>query len=346
MDSTQTWVPSDGRGQASELVTITLPSGGPTGNVNPLAAGDLDGDGGTDVLVNSGATTLVEGLYVTAGKAGFDSFVKTLGPSAPTVGGQAFRGFGEAYYPSSVVVADFDRNGLPDLAGVFGALNNRWAAVQRQSSAGQWQTPVYVLGQSGVAPTNTLCVEAGDLNNDGKPDLVAGGRSFGIQTFLGDGAGDFVAQSPTPACVGTACPYRLQLVDFDRDGNQDVLVVGNNFPSGSDPAFVGVMMGDGIGRFASLKTLYSAPPSLGVAYAFAGDIDGNGRPDIVFSHSAGTGIVANTPTGFAAPQIVTLPGGVLGMNDINGDGKSDLVVLRVSPTSPSSPPGVGWLLSR
>lgn len=38
--STHTWVPSDGHGQASELVTITLPSGGPTGNVNPLAAGD------------------------------------------------------------------------------------------------------------------------------------------------------------------------------------------------------------------------------------------------------------------------------------------------------------------
>lgn len=339
--STHTWVPSDARDQAADLVSITLPSGGPTGTVAVRTVSDLDGDGGNELLINGSTPTLTEGLYMTAGQSGFGSFTKTFGPSPLTVGGITFRGFVEWSYPSSVAVADFDRDGLLDLAGIFGPLTGHFVAVQRQSSPGQWQAPVYVPGQTTAPLTNTLAVDAGDLNHDGKPDLVAGGKSFGIQTFLGDGAGDFVAQSPTAACAGASCPIFLQLADFDLDGHLDLLVVGMIFQNGNDPAFVGVMMGDGSGRFAPLKTLHTVPATFGVPSAYVGDIDGNGRPDIVFTQpSGGVGIFANTPTGFAPLQTLSVPSLLLGTQDINGDGKSDLALqLHV-------PRGVGWLLSR
>jgi hypothetical protein len=160
-------------------------------------------------------------------------------------------------------------------------------------------------------PTQAFDLVTADVNKDGNVDPVTGG-TFGIQTLLGDGQGGFTLQAVKAACRGTSCPMDISLVDFDQDGNLDLLVVLNQMIGvGADPPIIGVMTGSSSGNFGAFEPVATLPRESGVMQAFAGDLDGNGRPDIAFSAVQTPGaelrVIMNTASGFWPPQTVRLP---------------------------------------
>jgi hypothetical protein len=119
-------------------------------------------------------------------------------------------------------------------------------------------------------------------------------------------------------------PLALRIGRFDGDDHPDLLVVGTDAGGVSGR----LLRGDGDGGLSSPRTVAVAGCS---AYPIAGDLDADGRDDLVFS-TCGQGLLLYLATdggGFAPP--VELPVGVVvrqaAAADVDGDGRRDLLAL-------------------
>jgi hypothetical protein len=170
-------------------------------------------------------------------------------------------------------------------------------------------------------------VSVGDLNGDGRPDVVLGkGRHWPLfnRILLNDGKGGFTASNLGKAPDRT---YSAALADLDGDGDLDVVV------SNDEPDRKLVYFNDGQANFTEGATF--GDPSWSTRYVTLGDLNGDGFPDIVAANrAAGPGaprpsfLCLNDHNGHF-PVCDTLPtesATSIVAADLDGDGKPDLFV--------------------
>jgi len=176
--------------------------------------------------------------------------------------------------------------------------------------------------------TTSVDVEEGDLNGDGKNDLVVVNQgSNNISVFLGNGDGTF--QSPVLYGVGTT-PNAAVITDVNGDGFPDIIVANQ----GTDT--LSVLLGNGQGTFAAAVsvTTLNGPHSIAVA-----DFNGDGRPDIVVTSTNHGSMALHLNSGtagfFDAFTTYTTPGTTKGLviGDFNKDGFADVAVANYSTTN-------------
>ncbi len=154
-----------------------------------------------------------------------------------------------------------------------------------------------------------------DLNADGMPDIVATNNdSSTISVRLGLGSAVFGVRRVFPA--GSE-PLALALADVNGDGAIDAITTLH-------PPGVAVMLGDGDGGFGSPETFPTAgyvPPVVRV-----GDWSGDGHPDLAVACRSAITLLHGDGTGQFDGRI-DLPrnANTLGLQDLNEDGRADLV---------------------
>src|SRR6185312_4872595 len=167
----------------------------------------------------------------------------------------------------------------------------------------------------------------GDLNGDGKPDLVAGNISPNTVTvFINDGAGALTA---TRFLAVSHPVFTVNLADFNHDGHLDILV---NEISPPGLTFE-ILFGDGAGNFSAATPVSLGSIEIDQTPVAVADFNGDGFPDIAFAAGEAIAIVfGDGHGGFLPPRLFTigLEGATFGhlyVTDANLDGKPDLLAV-------------------
>ncbi|HZO05052.1 MAG TPA: VCBS repeat-containing protein, partial [Solirubrobacterales bacterium] len=230
-----------------------------------VEAADIDGDGLLDAVAS--------GYY--SGAPGGDPVIAVLrgranGTLAPVVN-YPMTGAGPV---TGLALGDFNEDGSPDAA--LGSPFSEELVISLNDGDGGFEAPT-PLPSGGFSPDDPLVA---DFDADGHLDLAsANGSSYSV--YLGNGDGSF-----EPALNEEIEDWALTIAagDFDDDGIVD-LALGN-----VDAGTVRILLGEGDGTFVAAPPvdLEALAPEeecfcveiWGIA---AGDLDGNGRDDLVVS---------------------------------------------------------------
>jgi hypothetical protein len=275
-----------------------------------LAVADVNGDGRPDLIAaNYGDDTV--SVLLNTGQGAF----------APP------KNFRTGSGAISVTVADLQGDGRLDIVTA-----NRGTSQQAATTVsillgnGDGTFQEQQQKNAGVG-SNPRSVAVGDVNGDGRPDLVVANRLDNtVSVLLGNGDGTFQNQPSQIYHVGKK-PRAVAVADVNGDGKPDLIVA--DFGDST----VSVLLGNGDGSFQDspsyLKThtffVGSGPVALAVA-----DVNGDGKPDLVVANyydDTVSVLLGNGDGTFQTQQVfaVDLRPNSVAVADLNGDGKPDIV---------------------
>ncbi len=242
------------------------------------ALGDIDGDGVPDLVVGAPEFSMggAGAVHVLSGADGV-TLEKLVGPSPGSRFGVSVAGLGDVNGDGS---ADF-AVGIPDGDSFFSQ-----TGLVVVVSGGTFATLHTFAGLSSGDHLGGSVACAGDVDADGRPDLMAGtedqfgaGADYARVWSLASGA---VLYTVIGTQLGDSTGERVAGAgDGNRDGYADFAVAAPGFDgaAGFDVGRVEIRSGlDG----SVLHAIEGAAAfgRLGSALSFAGDVDGDGRPDV------------------------------------------------------------------
>jgi FG-GAP-like repeat len=307
---------------------ITTGAANQAGLVVSIQAVDLNGDGNTDLYAQQG----------TSGSAAFQNLF---------LAGDGKGGF--------VLNANSNTNNP-------GSVNPFFA----YDPSGPFNPPALFVDLNGDGKADTIYIDPGSFNGAVCPPTD---RAGSLNSYPGDGTGDFAPLTPLSYSIPLNTPFtseNLTTGDFNHDGLEDVVMLTNLDPltgcgetSGTTNTLL--LLNNGDGTFAPSAFYRSNTQiSWGSKRPVTGDFNGDGNLDMAFlgraaangAYPPATGNVIQVIYGYGdgtatIGPIYTVDSAVddIQAADLNGDGKTDVVVLT-EPKTPGAAYRIVTLLAK
>lgn len=287
-------------------------------NPYSVAICDINRDGKPDLAVPNSVSNTVS------------VFLNKTVPGALTPVFTTAENFTTQTSPTSVSEGDLNGDGKQDLA-ITNAVSGSVSVLLNTMELGT-PTSAFSHKTDFAVPTGAYTSSTGDLNGDGKPDIVtANFTSSTVSVFLNTTAPGAVipAFNPRADFLVANYPRAVSISDINGDGKQDLAVSGSNLLS----------------VFLNTTTPGAATPTFSAAATFPtgdaysivnADFNGDGKPDLALTDltSGQLSMFINTTTAGAstpafsarADFIVGNGPNTIAAGDFNGDGKPDLAV--------------------
>jgi hypothetical protein len=277
--------------------------------IRPVAS-DLDGDGKADLVVTNLLSNTISVLRNTS-SSGSISFANKID-------------FAVFNRPVHAAIEDLDGDGKPDV--VVGNDTSSIVSVFRNiSTAGNI---AFAARTDLTAGSNPRSVSIRDMDNDGKPDILAANRGGNtISVFKNNSTPGTIAMAAKMDIIALAAPRWVHADDLDKDGKADLMVVHEGNDSFS--VFHNISTGGGLAFGSRVDSIIARSRAI-----TTGLLNGDDMPDIGF-------IVLNQAY-FGSYRNTSTPGSIrmtpepyidlysyataLSFADMDGDGNTDLVM--------------------
>jgi|GEM_PF-1035278 len=250
-------------------------------------------------------------------------------------------------YPDLIV-------GVPNVNGGAGAVNVYFGPIPHA-------TPdVVFTGETGSA-LGVAVSSGGDVNGDGIADIIAGAFSYPNLGFTGRTyiffGGSALASKPatnadvilTGESTGSYFGYSVSTAgDANRDGYADVMVGAYGYSSGVGRAYVFYggpsLVSKPAGGADVILTGESASGQFGCSVSGAGDMNGDGRAEVIVGASGYNSNTGRAYVFYGGSTLLSKPAGsadviltgesasgqfgysVSGAGDMNGDGRAEVII--------------------
>jgi hypothetical protein len=311
---------------------LSLPSGN---YVLGASIADLNGDGKPEVIVSCQGSGLLS-IYTNSSIQGHISFSNESSILAPA-GGSPFK----------VVIADLDGDGKPDLAAANSYLGTVSAYLNTSPTGGTISFAANVDFTTGNFPEG---LAIGDLDGDGKPDLVIANNTDNTLSLLHNTSTvGSLSFGPQQVVNSGYSAYDLVIADFDGDSKPDIAVIDqyNNTVSVhrnvSTPGTIAISANV---DYATGNIPYSITTA---------DFDGDGKPDVATANDGDNtftmlrnsasnepAITSFSPTSGATGTVVTIVGvNLTGVSSVKFGDSAAASFTYVSPDTVTAVVGGG-----
>ncbi|MBX7042016.1 MAG: FG-GAP-like repeat-containing protein, partial [Ignavibacteria bacterium] len=305
------------------------------------SAGDVNGDGFSDVIVSARTGPAASGrIYIF-----FGGYLMNNIPDVVINGEQV----GDAFGTSVSDAGDVNGDGYGDIvAGASQQFGTRQGKMYVFFGGSSMDTipDVVALGEAVQYDLGIAVSDAGDVNGDGFDDVIAGSHMYNIYgtgkayTYFG---GTSMDSLPDVTFTGLAAGDQFGSTlsggsDVNGDGFSDVLIGMNGFNNGRDFAYI-YLGGVNMDNVADVTLSEPGPLIYGFRVGMAGDMNCDGYGDVlvsawiyntvskVYIYNGGPGMDNRYDmvlTGEGTNDRFGLP--AVSAGDINGDGYGDIII--------------------